>query len=111
MTKDNPEILCDECKKFDRNMNRSDGVSLDMFVQCHHEIKDKMKKEIDEIQTTFDLLKECLYINKVHPYEGIVSMILLIVSMHRISGISYREFKETMNAYMDALKDDWETEN
>lgn len=34
MTKTNPEILCPACKKFDYDMNRSGGVSMDVFVVC-----------------------------------------------------------------------------
>lgn len=37
MTKENPEELCEECKKFDYIMNRKDGVSFDVYVVCDHE--------------------------------------------------------------------------
>lgn len=37
MTKENPEELCEECKKFDHAMNHEGGVSCDMFVRCDHE--------------------------------------------------------------------------
>ena len=34
MTKQNPDILCHKCRDFDRTMNGSDGISLDVFVVC-----------------------------------------------------------------------------
>jgi len=34
MTKQNPDHLCDECKKFDKSMNRNEGVSFDVWTQC-----------------------------------------------------------------------------
>ncbi len=46
MTKDNPDILCPECKDFDRAMNRRDGVSLDILVVCNHDWKPPVSAEI-----------------------------------------------------------------
>jgi hypothetical protein len=37
MTKQNPDKLCGECKEFDYLLNRSGGISFDMFVVCEHD--------------------------------------------------------------------------
>ncbi len=34
MTKQNPDELCLECKKFDKIMNRNGEVSFDVFAVC-----------------------------------------------------------------------------
>ena len=47
MTKKNPDILCRECAKFDYDMNRKGGVSMDVFVVCEC---DKLEATLEEIQ-------------------------------------------------------------
>ena len=37
MTKLNPNMLCKECSKFDYDMNRRGGISMDVFVVCECE--------------------------------------------------------------------------
>jgi Zn ribbon nucleic-acid-binding protein len=42
--------LCPTCEEFDRVMNRSGGISLDVWVQCDHIKPEKEPHENQELQ-------------------------------------------------------------
>jgi hypothetical protein len=50
MTKQNPDRLCKECSKFDYDMNRRGGISMDMFVVCECDKPEATLEEILELQ-------------------------------------------------------------
>jgi len=48
MTAKDPTILCPACMQFDYDMNRQDGISMDVLVVCDHDVPTDEKGEMQK---------------------------------------------------------------
>ena len=72
--KDNPDVLCEECKKFSAHINGQHGpnASCDVLVVCNHDQPERLNPETAQLGR-MEILRKHNLIGRVSGCDSLIS--------------------------------------